>query len=227
MKSERRAGVKMAKMSLKTKIAMIIAIVAVAAVAVVLLVILTNGNAEPASDQDLEAAAYEEEEEAVVDESGQPGEDQRGDDAVYGYSDISTAIADVPKAAALDKIYILLEGFWITEDNPVVGFIFEDGKHAIEFGLFQTGYGYRGVITDGRATGKFEAELVITVSAVPATEMDDAIPESKEMIYIDIGGLYEPENTIRVKTEKLDSGNWNTYRYGALTIDQAFDVWYY
>ena len=167
------------------------------------------------------------EEHPVIDEPVQEDENRGSGEVVYDYNDLSTAIADVPKAAALDQIYILLEGFWITEENPVVGFIFEDGKHAIEFGLFQTGYGYRGVITDGRATGKFEAELVITVSAVPATEMDDAIPESKETIYIDIGGLYEPENMIRVKTEKLDNGNWNTYRFGALTLDQAFDNWYY
>jgi len=42
-----------------------------------------------------------------------------------------------------------------------------------------------------------------------------------------IGGLYEPENMIRVKTEELYNGNWNTYRFGALTLDQAFDNWYY
>jgi len=185
-----------------------------------------GGNAGPQDIDQPEAIDEIVEEEPAAGEPGQFDEDQGSGGALYGYSDISSAIADVPKAAALDKIYILLEGFWITEENPVVGFIFEDGRHAIEFGLFQTGFGFRGIITDGRATGEYEAELVITVTAVPATDMDDAIPESEETIYIDIGGLYESESTIKVKTEKLDSDNWNTYRYGALTIDQAFDVWY-
>jgi len=213
---------------MKRKLALIIAIIAAIAALIVLLLIVNGGRSAAPEDIDQPEVIDEiVEEHPVIDEPVQEDENRGSGEVVYDYNDLSTAIADVPKAAALDQIYILLEGFWITEENPVVGFIFEDGKHAIEFGLFQTGYGYRGVITDGRATGKFEAELVITVSAVPATEMDDAIPESKETIYIDIGGLYEPENMIRVKTEKLDNGNWNTYRFGALTLDQAFDNWYY
>jgi hypothetical protein len=158
------------------------------------------------------------------------------EDTVYDYNDLSTAIADVPRKEALDEIYILLEGYWITSEYPFVGFfINENGAHEIEYGLFQTSWGARGEIVGGHATGKYEAELTIHIPAVPANEMDDGSPESIQTVYIDIGGLYQ-DGTIRVKIEDLiglatedgakDNSGWLTYEPGGYTLEQAFDNWF-
>jgi len=228
-----RAGNGGIKMSKKAKIALIIAIIAIAAAAVVAVLILTGGNAageaESQSDDQIDVSVYEDDEEEAIeeDESAGAGTSQPDAPVVYNYNDLSTAIADIPKAAALDEMYILLEGYWITESNAFVAFIFEGGAHAVEFGMFQTSWGLSGPITGGRGTGKYEGELVVSIPARPPNEMDDGYPASKETIYIDIAGLYEPNSSIRVKIGKLDNGQWNTYTYGGSTLDNAFETWYY
>jgi hypothetical protein len=147
--------------------------------------------------------------------------------AVYDYNDLSTAIADIPRKEALDEMYILLEGYWITEGNQFVGFfIDENGNHEIEYGLFRSSFGARGRITDGHATGTYEATLTLYIPAVPENAMDDAKPERTETIHIDIGGLYGPGGTtIKVKSENLDIGGWYTYEPGGYTLQQAFENW--
>jgi len=161
-----------------------------------------------------------------------------GSNTVYDYNDLSSAIADVPKKEALDEMYILLEGYWITttSDYPFVGFsINENGTHEIEYGLFQTSWGLRGEIVDGYAMGAYEAALIIHIPAAPPNEMDDGYPESIQTIYIDIGGLYQ-DGTIRVKIEELfeldtddglkDNSVWFTYKPGGTTLEEAFENWW-
>jgi len=161
-------------------------------------------------------------------------------DVEYDYNDLSTAVADIPNKKALDAIYILLEGYWITttSDYPFIGFFTNDnGDHEVEYGLFQTSWGLRGVIVDGSATGTYEATLILYCPAIPADEMGIEVPESIQTITIDISGLCQSgDPTIRVKIENLfeldtddgvkDNSVWFTYKPGGSTLEQAFDNWW-
>ena len=146
-------------------------------------------------------------------------------DTVYDYNDLATAIADVPRKEALDEIYVLLEGYWVTQGDPFVGFFINSkGEHEVEYGLYQSGFGGRGKIVGGNATGTYQTTLYVLFPAVPANEMDGARPESTETFYLDIGGLYQPgSTTIKVKTESLGIGGWYTYQPGGSTLQQAFE----
>ena len=154
-----------------------------------------------------------------------PGDPSNGG-VVYDYNDLETAVRDIPRKEALDEIYILLSGYWITRTDPFVGFMINDkGEHEIEYGLFRTSFGARGRIIDGYATGAYEATLIVFFPAVPATAMDGARPESTETIYIDISGLYEPRTTIKVKSDKIGNGGWYTFEPGGSTLQQAYENW--
>ena len=159
-----------------------------------------------------------------TDPNTDPNSSQNGN-VVYDYNDLSTAVADIPRKEALNEMYILLEGFWITDGDPFVGFLFdENGNHEIMYGLFFTEFGARGRIIGGHATGDYTAELTVLFPAVPANEVNSGRPESTETIFIDIAGLYAAgSTTIKVKTDKLDNGQWNTYQYGGLTFEQALN----
>ena len=143
-------------------------------------------------------------------------------DTVYDYNDLSTAVADIPREEALDEMYILLEGYWITNDDPFFGFVYIDGVPGIEYGLFQTEFGAAGKITGGHATGAYEAELTVFFPAVAEDMMSSGRPESTQTVHIDIGGLYEPGSTIKVKVEDLGNGGWYTYQYGGASVQEAF-----
>ena len=149
-----------------------------------------------------------------------PGSSSSGD-TVYNNNNLSTAVADIPQKEALNEIYILLEGYWITESDPFVGFFKNaNGDHEIEYGLFHTSFGARGKIIDGRATGTNEATLIVYIPAVPETEMDAPQPERTEKIRIDISGLNQSgDTTIKVKIENPDISGWHTYKPSGMNMD--------
>lgn len=151
---------------------------------------------------------------------------------VYDYNDLSTAIADLPAKKALDEMYILLSGYWISDEYPFVHFFINaDGAHCVEYGLFQTGFGMSGEIIDASAVGPYKAELVVRFPARLATEMDDARPESTETIYLDVGGLYpssddaSKDTSIVFKSDNLANGSYYTYVPGGNTLEQAYQNW--
>jgi len=156
----------------------------------------------------------------------------------YYPDDLAAAISSIPGIGALDDIFTLFDGYWITttSDYPFVGFsINESGAHEFEFGLFQTSWGRRGEITDGYSTGMYEATLTVRVYAVPADEMGPGLPESTQIIHLDAGGFYQ-DGTIKIKIDDLfeldtddglkDNSQWFTYTPGGATLDEAFQLWY-
>ena len=234
------------KMSLAAKIVLGITSTTVVGIVAVLVVIFASGghnmnppgNSDPVPGVSSAISSETTSELSVSSEPGDmsesadnsqptaPGSTSSGD-VVYDYNDLSTAIRDIPGKKALDEIYILLEGYWITQDNPFVAFHKnENGDHEIEYGLFQTSAGVRGKIIGGNATGKYEATLTVFIPAVPANEMNAAKPERTETIHIDIGGLYQSGSTIKVKIENPDINGWHTYKSGGSTLEQAFDNWF-
>jgi predicted small secreted protein len=146
------------------------------------------------------------------------------DDAeiVDDYNDLSAAIADIPAKAALDEIYIYLEGYWTTIVSEFTGFFNEDGEHWIEYGLIETEYWNRGYIADGEATDVYEAAFLAIFPEIPASELNDGYPAHTETISIDFSYL-SVNNSIRVKIESLGDGEWLTYTYGGDTLEAALN----
>jgi len=163
---------------------------------------------------------------AMPEDDGAAAEDESDPGPVaIDYNDPSTYIPRIPETEALDAMYVLLEGYWITTSESFVGFYKEGGEHWILYGLWQTSYGTRGQITDGFPTGTYEAALDIFIPALEATEMDDAQPERAETVYIDLTDLIQNQK-IKFKTENLEAGGWGTYEFGGDTTEQAFNNWY-
>jgi len=247
-------GAKMGKSSaVSGKIIAIIAIAAVAAVLVVVLVIVPyiGGQAGQGDDPDMDIVIDVEDEEPIVEDDDQNGEndetdvtediggpaesdDVTGGGVIYDYNDLSTAVADIPNPQALDEMYILLTGYWVTEGDPYMGFFIgfvvintgdHSGAHGFDYGLFETEFGRDGRITGGHGTGAYEADLVINFPAVPGNEMFDGYPETTDTILIDIGGLYDATPSIKVKKGDVGDGGWYTYVQGGATVESAYETW--
>ena len=222
-------------LSLKAKALIGIAIAAAAAVVVLVAVFSGGGGGIDTSDDGpapgISADAPDEpddasssvETETPVPAGDSPDEPYGG--PVGGYGDLPSAIADIPREEALGELYFLLNGYWITDGYPFVGFFTEGGAYMVEYGLFQTEFGARGEIVGGRATGTYEAELDIHIPAVPATEMSDGRPEMTETIHIDFTAISGGVNIIKVKIDDLDDGSWHEYEPGGATLEEAFNTW--
>ena len=238
MKGAQTMGAVSKKSSLAMKIIASIAALAAVGAVIVLVVILVGGNnngnnnvANSGNDNNITtpsgnggtATTTADDDDSTQNGGSNGNGGSSGGDVVYNYNDLSTAIADIPRKEALDEMYILLTGYWVTEGNPFVGFTKEGDSHMVEYGLFETEFGARGSIVDGYATGTYEAVLIVHFPAIPANEVNDGRPESTETIYIDISGLYQPGTTIRVKTDMLDDGEWHTYSYGGFTLEAAYN----
>ena len=231
------------KMSSKEKIVLGIVIASVAFAVVILIIILSGGGlakpvlVEPDMDTndvieevaEPEKAAEPEDDGVAAVAGDETGSGADGGVVAFDYNDPSTYIQSIPDPKALDEMYVLLEGYWITDDYPFVGFIKKGGEHWIEYGAFQTSWGRSGKITGGFPSGKFEAALDILIPAQEATEMDDAQPARAETIYVDLSDLV-PNTKIKVKIGGLEdigwSGGWITYEPGGATLEQAFNNWW-
>ena len=229
------------KLSTKAKIAAGISIVAAVCLVVVLLVILFGGGAgntapdvddltpgaaaadsitsepEP-GDQDTDPAGASE----TTDGQTAPGGQTTGDPGLDGI-DLSAAIAKLPGNEALDEVYAVFHGYWITDDYPFVGFVYMDGVPGIDYGLFQTSFKAGGKVTDSQATGEYEMTLILFVPAAPATVMDAARPERTEKVFIDASD-FNQHNTMKIKIENLGDGGWHDYKYGGAIIEEAAEA---
>ena len=204
-----------AKLSLGAKIAAgIAAVAAVAAITTLAIILATggfggfgSGNKNPSPGDPSNPGNSS---------NGENGNDSKG---------LPDVMADIPKKEALDEIYELLTGYWVTTDYPFVGFYKDGEDFMIEYGLFQTSYSAQGKIIGGKATDTYEAELTVYFAPVPATMMDAARPERTETISIDLSGIDPPTGsvTIKVKTIGLENGTWLTYKYGGWTLEDAFN----
>ena len=146
--------------------------------------------------------------------------------AGYDPNDLAPAVANIPDQDALDAIFSVLDGYWITNDYPFVGFFTDPTsyEHSFHYGLFATEFMEEGTVIDGHATGQYSAELMIHVAAVPPNVMQDGHPEYTEPIIIDISGLYQGANqTIKVKVTALGDSQWISYRPGGFTLEEAFN----
>lgn len=193
------------KLPLKAKIVGIITVVAALGAIAVLVIILLNGKTDlkKGSDTDLDSS-----------DSSQVGDS--GMDSIY----LPSLIAALPDEEALGEIYSLFSGFW-TSDDKFVGFTYVDGELAIEYGLFQTGFGIQGKIIDARAVSSTEAEFTILIPAVPASEINEARPERTGTVSIDISNY--SDNRLNVKIADLGGGQWLTYKFGGSTLEEAYD----
>lgn len=151
------------------------------------------------------------------DSSTDPGDHQIGDSGLDN-TDLSALITALPDKEALAEMHSVFSGYW-TSGDLFVGFVYTDDEPAIEYSLFQSSYGARGIITDTRAVSAHEAELTIYISAVPATEMDDAKPERTEIVSIDISNYND--NRLNIKIANLGDGEWHTYEYGGGSLEDA------
>ena len=196
------------KMSLKLKILGCISVIAALGAIAILVVILMTGNNE--TNQPLD-------------------NDQTGDlssstsqNVQQNPNDLASAVKELPDYKALELICTKLDGYWTFEPNQFFGFIFENGKQFLEYGLYATSYGIRGEITNSKAAGEYEMAFTIYIPAEPATEMDDARPEKTETIYVDISH-FNLDGRINVKIENLGDGEWHTYNYGGDTLEAAYN----
>ena len=111
----------------------------------------------------------------------------------YDYNDLPAVMKGLPAKEALDALYVRLSGYWITDDYPFVHFfIDEKGAHCVEYGLFRTEFGMNGKVIDCSAIGPYEVELVVHFPSRPATETQEARPDSTETLYLDVSGLHFP-----------------------------------
>jgi len=193
------------KLPLKAKIVGGITLAAALGAIAVLIIILLNGKTDlkNGGDTDLDGM-----------DSSQVGDS--GMDSI----DMTYLIAVLPDEEALGGIHTQLIGFWVS-DNRFVGFTYADDALAIEYGLFQTGFGVQGKIIDARAVSVTEAQFTILIPAVPASEMNEARPERTATVTIDISNFRN--NRLNVKIVELESGEWLTYGFGGSTLEEAYD----
>lgn len=136
-------------------------------------------------------------------------------------SDLVKAVKKLPDSDALEFICIKLNGFWVF-DYQFFGFIDGENKQFIQYGLYATSYGVNGEIKDAKSTGDNSFSLTIFVPAVPANEMNDAIPERTETIHVDIS-TFDVDGKIKVKIGMLGDGEWNTYKFGGKSLEEAYN----
>ncbi|MCL2632562.1 MAG: sigma-70 family RNA polymerase sigma factor, partial [Coriobacteriia bacterium] len=136
------------------------------------------------------------------------------------------AIAALPEPEALDALFGVLEGYWVSDSEFFVGFVHLQGEPAIVYGLFQTEFGRSGRIVDRYATGRYEAVLVIGIADdLEPSSSDEAPTERTEAVYIDVSDLIH-SGEIQVRVDAISNGEWQTFEYGSLDFWDAFSIWY-
>jgi len=190
----------------------IISAIAAVAAAVVLIMIFFTGSANSNANNSNGNAT--------------PGKESRNEQAgdAFDYNDIASVVAGIPQKEAFDAMYVLIEGFWVTDDGFFVRFVYIDSMPAIEIGLFDSGFSTGGKIVDGCAVDTLEAVLTIYVPATEPNMLDDGRPEGTESICLDLSDLIQ-NTTIRIKADVIGSGDWYTFEFGGSTIEQAYENW--
>ncbi|NLL62738.1 MAG: hypothetical protein GX241_00595 [Ruminococcaceae bacterium] len=151
------------------------------------------------------------------------------EEPVNKYNDVSKIVADLPKKEALDALFALLKGYWITEENSFVFFsVNNKGQHYVGHGLFQTEFCREGKLIDATPVSKYEIKLLVYFPAIPATEMYDAVPETTETFYLDVTGLKSSNGAVSKDSKiifKADGLETYTYVPAGNTLDEAFKKW--
>ncbi|MCL2488327.1 MAG: hypothetical protein FWE80_06550 [Oscillospiraceae bacterium] len=220
----------MNNLSLKAKILVsVLAVVVVGAVAAVAVVLLTGDSQPnpPAGDDPVSGVTTTTAGESPVPTSDDPT--TAGGDAPFNPDITNPPAADNPTVApsggsppaptspigSLHPLWDRLSGYWISGEGPFVGFFGGSAVLYFEYGLQQSEYWVRGVVTGSEATNEHTWVLTVFVEAVPATEMYDARPESTETIYLDVSTL-EHSGIIRIKN---GDGGWDGYSYKGSTLE--------
>lgn len=104
----------------------------------------------------------------------------------------------------------------VASDDKFVGFFQENGNFRLEYGIHRTSHWIGGEITAAVNTGGNRTELTMHIPATPADEVNNAMPERWETIYI-----HKVDNYLNIKIEGL-SGVWYTFEWGGNTLQEAF-----
>ena len=214
------------KKSSTIRVLVIIAAVVVAVLVILFAVIPAIGERadEPGTDDAVSdvngADTFDEEETGDIPEQAEYDDsDLTVGDSGLDSTDISALISALPDTEALIELHSLFSGYWISGNEPFVGFIYIDGVPGIDYGLYRSSFGVSGKIIDSSAISANEAELTILIPAMPETAMNDATPERTETVSIDINNF--TDNRLNIKIESLAGGEWRTYEFGGSTLDDA------
>ena len=215
------------KKSSTIRVLVIIAAVIVAVLVIVFAVMpaIGGGTDTPASDDavtEVNEADTSDEDAAgdISEQTGSNDSDLTVGDSGLDSTDISALISALPNPEALIELHSLFSGYWISGNEPFVGFIYIDGVPGIDYGLYRSSFGVSGKIIDSRAISANEAELTILIPAMPETAMNDATPERTEIVSIDISNF--DDNRLNIKIESLGNGEWYSYKWSGNTLAEAF-----
>ena len=235
------------KLSVKAKIIAGIAAVTAVGAVVVLIIILTTagigknnslaGNAT-GSDAGLADAGK------TADQNGttESGEASESDSASGSEESDQTAVSsDTPitkdnpgsasvelSAEEIDAFWLRNGGYWfstiypnpfdnaVASDDKFVGFFKEDGIYKFEYGLYRSSFWIGGEVIKVENAGDYRVELTLLIPETPETAVDVARPERTEIIYI-----HEIDNSTNIRIENLGDGEWYTYEYGGMTLEEA------
>ena len=214
------AAAKSASTALRIIVAVAVAAIVGAATlfSIVLVFGYTNNTNTPGGDDSNLSTSS-----AVSDVLSTEVSEQSGGGVGFEKNGLLSAIAGIPGKNSLDELYSLISGYWIMNGRPFVYF-FKDknGAHQIEYGLYETSFSGGGRITGGKSEGTYKAELIIFDPGLPANEVNDGRPASNDTVLLDFGDFYK-NGTIKIKIEKLGSGEWYTYKSGGGSLETAYD----
>ena len=123
-----------------------------------------------------------------------------------------------------DSLWQKLNGYWVcTEaENQFAGFLKDGSAFNLEYGLYQTSYWIGGDITDIREEDEGSTIILsLHIPAVPANEIQEARPERTVQVTVDISTL-DADGMIRIRTDELGNGGWYIYKYGGVSLQDAF-----
>ncbi|MDR2957206.1 MAG: sigma-70 family RNA polymerase sigma factor [Coriobacteriales bacterium] len=118
-------------------------------------------------------------------------------------------------------------GYWVADDNSYIGFINTPAGHVIEYGLFETEYGFRGSVIDVNPLDSYghglnEVAYLIHCPAIPPNELNNGRPEGLETFWLDFY-YWSTDGKVRIKIDGLDTADWRTYFYRGTTVEEAYN----
>jgi len=132
------------------------------------------------------------------------------------YTDIKTAINNLPAPDALDYILAELSGYWVS-GNQFVGF----SADSVDYGLKQSGFWIIGNITGSEIIKDDSFAIKIFIPAREASEIDGPQDARSEKIYVDVS-TFSQDGRISIKISNLGNGQWQTYEHGGKTLEDLY-----
>ena len=132
-----------------------------------------------------------------------------------------------PIGYTAEELFSILHGYWYTvddEDNPFIGFFNAGADYIVEYGIYQTWFGFKGELIDCQIIGNKLMQLTVYFPVVTDVDEQVIIAERTEIVYLDMNE-YDQNAVIKVNIAGTPEGDYITYFYAGETTEEAYANW--